>query len=222
MTSPIAAKSPQGGMQVVQRDRSTALGKDEFLKLLVTQLRNQDPLSPLQPHEFAAQLAQFSSVEQLSNLNAAIATQQDIASMATLASQTSMSASLIGKTVVAEGNGISVGANGRGTLTADIGGTGGNAVLTVLDAQGMPVKSLELGPIGGGRQTLEVANLPPGEWRYQLEVKNANGQSITARPLVMGRVDGVHFAAGGPQLKVAGLDVPLEKLLEIKNPTTSE
>ena len=44
------------------------LGKDEFLQLLVSQLRNQDPLNPAEPQEFAAQLAQFSSVEQLLNI----------------------------------------------------------------------------------------------------------------------------------------------------------
>ncbi len=48
---------------------SSAVNKDEFLKLFVAQLKNQSPLDPLKGHEFIAQLAQFSSVEQLTNLN---------------------------------------------------------------------------------------------------------------------------------------------------------
>jgi len=52
---------------------SSAVNKDEFLKLFVTQLKNQSPLDPLKGHEFIAQLAQFSSLEQLTNLNTSFA-----------------------------------------------------------------------------------------------------------------------------------------------------
>ena len=52
---------------------SSAVNKDEFLKLFVAQLKNQSPLDPLKGHEFIAQLAQFSSVEQLTSLNASFA-----------------------------------------------------------------------------------------------------------------------------------------------------
>ncbi len=45
------------------------MGKDEFVKLLVTEMKNQDPLNPMDGKELAAQLAQFSSVEQLMNIN---------------------------------------------------------------------------------------------------------------------------------------------------------
>ena len=52
---------------------SSAVNKDEFLHLFVTQLQNQDPMDPLKGHEFIAQLAQFSSLEQLTNLNSSFA-----------------------------------------------------------------------------------------------------------------------------------------------------
>ena len=52
---------------------SSAVNKDEFLRLFVAQLKNQSPLDPLKGHEFIAQLAQFSSVEQLTNLNTSFA-----------------------------------------------------------------------------------------------------------------------------------------------------
>ncbi len=52
---------------------SSAVNKDEFLKLFVAQLKNQSPLDPLKGHEFIAQLAQFSTVEQLTSLNTSFA-----------------------------------------------------------------------------------------------------------------------------------------------------
>jgi len=55
--------------------KTTAMGKDDFMKMLIAQLKNQDPTNPQQGAEFAAQMAQFSAVEQLSNLNTTLTAQ---------------------------------------------------------------------------------------------------------------------------------------------------
>lgn len=55
--------------------KTTAMSKDDFLKMLIAQLKNQDPTSPQQGTEFATQMAQFASVEQLTNVNAALQSQ---------------------------------------------------------------------------------------------------------------------------------------------------
>ena len=59
-----------------EKKQTDALGKDAFLNLLVTQLKNQDPLNPMDDREFIAQMAQFSSLEQMQNLNTTLATSQ--------------------------------------------------------------------------------------------------------------------------------------------------
>ena len=83
---------------------SGTLGKDDFLKLLVKQLQNQDPMNPLDSSQFATQLAQFSSVEQLANINtnleASISTNQLMAQSI----GNSLASSMIGRDVKASGN----------------------------------------------------------------------------------------------------------------------
>ena len=70
-TTPPAAPAAPTGERVgaLPANPKGAMGKDAFLKLLVAQLKNQDPLSPSDGKEMAAQLAQFSSVEQLVSMN---------------------------------------------------------------------------------------------------------------------------------------------------------
>ena len=65
--------------QAVSGAGNGALGRDEFLTLLVAQLKNQDPLNPLESHDFTAQMAQFSSLEQLFDVNASLAGIQEAA-----------------------------------------------------------------------------------------------------------------------------------------------
>src|SRR5688572_21989306 len=73
-TPPLGALEPTAP-GVMPSNPKGKLGKDEFLKMLVAQMQNQDPLSPMDGQQMAAQLAQFSSVEQLVTLNETMANQ---------------------------------------------------------------------------------------------------------------------------------------------------
>jgi len=196
-----------------------AIGKEAFLKMLVTQLKNQDPTSPLQPHEFAAQLAQFSSVEQLTQLNAGIAALSDLSQLSTLMSETSFSASLVGKQIVAQGDQVEIPKDGPGRIRIDVGVGGGAGTLTLKDANGRIVAERPLGQLSGGPQTVSLPpDLPPGKYTYSVDCKGANDSKVGVRTFVTGIVDGVHFMNGSITLRVGSLEISLDSLSEIGRP----
>jgi flagellar basal-body rod modification protein FlgD len=216
MTTPTTPITGFGPDAVAAPDRRT-LGRDQFLTLLVAQLRNQDPLSPLQPHEFAAQLAQFSSVEQLTQLNDAVALQNQATQMSAWLNQTAFSAALLGRQVVAEGNGVVIPTSGSASVLVDVGPGGGQATVRLLDEQGREVASRDLGTVGSGRQTLALpADLPPGTYTYEVTVTGPSGAEVAVTTYVTGVVDAVFFRDDGIVLRVGGVEVPLAGLAEIQ------
>ncbi|HXE56364.1 MAG TPA: flagellar hook assembly protein FlgD [Gemmatimonadales bacterium] len=195
------------------------LGKDEFLELLVTQLKHQDPLSPLEPHEFAAQLAEFSGLEQMVQLNEAFERQAELHAEAVLSLRTAMGASLIGRTVTASGNHVIVGDDGVARFSVDVGGSGGAATVTVYDASGRAVVTRALGAVPGGRRTLEVdlgPDLAPGAYTYALTVDGPGDAAVSVTTYTTGVVDGVHFQDGGLVLRSGPLSIPLDRLVGIE------
>ena len=87
---------------------SSTLGKDDFLRLLVAQLKNQDPLNPMDNSQFVAQTAQFSSLEQLQNMNATLAQNSEWNMLLSQTINNTMATSLIGKWVTAESSTIAL------------------------------------------------------------------------------------------------------------------
>jgi flagellar basal-body rod modification protein FlgD len=207
-TSPSAQPTPGG-----------PLGQDEFLKLLVTQLKNQDPLNPMQGADFAAQLAQFSSLQQLTQINQNLRGQAAGTTALTLAMNTGLAASLIGKTVLATGNQVDIPASGPASVSVDVGGTGGAATLTLLDATGNPIETESLGNVGGGRQTLSwqpPSDLASGPYTYAVTVTGANGVSVPVTTFTSGVVTGLHFGGGGVVLRVGDLSISASSLVDVQ------
>jgi flagellar basal-body rod modification protein FlgD len=195
---------------------SSVMGRDDFMNLLLTQLRHQDPMNPLEPYQFASQLASFTSVDQLGQLNDAMGQQLSSLQLATVMSQTSFSASLLGRPILAEGNRVEVPADGKGQVTVDVGDGGGKGVLKVFDASGKEVGSRTFDSLDAGRQTLDLPDdLPEGTCTYSLEVTDPDGGAVSVHTYVSGTVDRVLFENGKIVLKVGGMDVDLEALAEI-------
>ncbi len=181
------------------------LGKEDFLKLLVAQLQNQDPLNPQDATEFTSQMAQFSSLEQLIGINDG---------MAGLSSQSGevekLSAlTLIGKDVVAESAGFTLG--GSGTLDGQIGYRLDDAAsevdVTILNASGRVVATLPSHSAAAGENFLDWNGLgsdgqalAAGQYYMAINAVDSEGNSLGVTPLVSGTISGVDFATGGSVL----------------------
>jgi len=191
---------------------------ETFLQLLTTQLRNQDPLSPLDSNEFTAQLTQMSGVEQqlLTNdlLTSLLAAQQG--------GGLGAAATYIGKEATAAWSATEL-TEGRAGWTYELASTAGSATLEVLDSSGTVVWSGPAPERGQGLHDFawdgraSNGNQMPDGGVYSLRIKaqNANGGELGAQVLTRGRVTGVEMYDGQPFLTIGNAIVPLTSLIAL-------
>ncbi len=180
--------------------------QDRFLKLLVTQLKNQDPLNPLDNAQITSQLSQISTVTGIEKLNASL---QGLSTSA-LSSQSLQSAALIGRTVFSDGNTLLLAAGTAAHGGFELGGAAGSVRVEVVAPTGNVVRQLELGPQPAGFNTFQWdgrgdggASMTAGN--YTFRVVAANGaQNITATPLAAGAVTSVTLGGNGLRLNIGG------------------
>lgn len=196
------------------------LGKDEFLKLLIAQMRHQDPLSPMKGEELAVQLAQFSTVEQLIDLNATMGKQEEMQLAIVEALNGSSAIAAIGKTVVGIGNEIVIPEEGDlPSIDIVVGGAGGGATLRIFDENGKEVGTRELGFLLPGRQTVSLDDatddLSPGIYSFSVEVVDGDEKAVPVQTFMSGVVDGVRYGSSGPVLTSGPFEFPIGGIIEI-------
>ncbi len=189
--------------------KSAKLGQDEFLKLMVTQLKNQDPMKPLASGEFLSQIAQFSTVTGIQDLEASFKT----LSGSLYSNQALQASSLVGRTVLVPSAGGLLPSGGSLTGAVDL--TAGTPQLTVgiYDGSGQLVRRMALGTQAAGQvsfswdgRTDAGTQAAPGVYRMKAEAE-VGGQSVAMDTLVASRVESVVLGqpGGGIQLNLTGL-----------------
>jgi flagellar basal-body rod modification protein FlgD len=182
--------------------------QDRFLKLLVTQMKNQDPLNPMDNAQVTTQMAQISTVTGIGQLNDTIA-----GFLSKLTGMESLQgASLAGHQVLVSGNSIELaGGTAAGGFELDKAVDG--ATLSVMDAAGRRIYQGNLGAKSAGVHSftwngLTTTGDKAAEGRYTFKIEaNAAGAAVPATTLAFGRVNGVTPASSGLQLDLGSLGV---------------
>ncbi|MBG0775089.1 MAG: flagellar hook assembly protein FlgD [Desulfovibrionaceae bacterium] len=198
------------------------LGKQDFLNLLVAQLQHQDPLNPMEDKEFTAQLAQFSSLEQLNAISDGINT------MAQQSAYQDMFAAVdfIGKSVRATGSSISKGAETTSVVYYDLDRDVAKSLINIFDSAGNMVDSEDLGAqnMGSHEFVWDGKNkdgnvLDDGIYYFAMAAEDENGQAALIYPDVSGEVAGVVTENGSHYLRLTdGRYINLLQVKEVVKP----
>jgi len=209
---PTTTAWPEGGDKRIME-------KDDFLKLLVAQLKNQDPLSPLDSFEFTAQLSRFSQLEQLMNLNAAM---EDVQWL--LGSSVILGAvSFIGKEVTAAENTIWLEDEEATPIHYRIQQQVSSLRVTIYDEDYQVVRVIDLGPrdpgegeaIWDGRDGKGTL-LPSGKYHFKVEAEDTSGNPVEVPTWVQGKVTGLTVEDGEVCLLMGNLPISLSSIMEVR------
>lgn len=182
--------------------------EDRFLKLLVTQLKNQDPLNPLDNAQMTSQMAQISTVSGIEKLNTTL--QAMMAS--TSQSETLQAATLLGKGVLVPGSGLVLkAADGAAFAGFDLAGPTDTGTVTINDANGITVRTINLGGMKAGTHTFEWdgkadngAVAADGAYTFSVAAKHG-GDKVETTALQVGMVTSIMNSSQGVSLNVGSL-----------------
>jgi flagellar basal-body rod modification protein FlgD len=228
MTTPVtnspAATTAAAGGSAANTNALAQLSSNfqTFLSLLTTQLKNQDPLSPLDSNQFTQQLTQMSGVEAQLQANALL---QSIANNTGTGISTAVS--LIGKNVKATSDTANL-ANGQAQWTYNLPSGAADVKLTIVNAAGQVVHAEAPSDLSAGDHTLtwdgkdlNGTKLPDGSYKLQITAKDASGGALTTTTYVQGVVSGVEQTNGTTMMTVNGTPVPWNQVVSVANPSAT-
>lgn len=202
---------------------SSQLGKDDFLKLLVTKMMYQDPLNPITDENFIAQLAQFSSLEQLENMNRNLTLDLQWNYLLSQTISNTMATSLIGRTVTADSSNLYLDSGAEASVSVDLDQPATELTFSIIDVNGRLVRTIREYDLEFGVHDIEWDGLdddgvhvPSGFYTITASATNKAGNSFTPDLYLEGRVDGVTYADGIALLNVAGLSIPLAAVTQVR------
>ena len=195
--------------------------QDDFLRLLIAQLQNQDPLQPMDNQQFAVQLATFNSLEQLIGINGKLGSLQT--------SQGAMNqfsaASLIGKQIASNGNTLSLQTGNPAPISYQLGANAAKVVVNIQDSSGALVRQIMVGAQSAGNQSVlwdgkdaSGNAAPAGLYTFEVNAFDITGKQVQASGYIKGTVTGVRLDGSEPVLEIGGLQVPLSAVTSVSAP----
>lgn len=192
------------------------LGKDDFLQLMITKLRYQDPLNPMEDSDFVAQLAQFSTLEQMNNIADGIAISNEWGFLQMQSINNTMATGLIGKDIKATYNGVYVDAVNTPQITFTTDEFLTDITFTISDRAGNVVARVEATDLQPGVNSVEwngrdnLGNrVEDGYYTIEASGTNGSGNTISPRLSLIGTVETIVYREGAAFLRVNGTEIPL-------------
>ncbi len=226
----ITAYDPNAAVNAAIAATSNSLGttaqatQDNFMKMLMAQIKNQDPLSPQDPAQMTSQLTQLNMASGIERLNSSIS------SMLTQATSQSFlnNASLIGDTVLAPGNSVALDATSSPTFGIQLGAASTQTTVSIVDSNGRTVDELSLGALSQGLHTFNwdgkgyAGNrLASGVYKLLMKASDGAGAAVTSTALTAGVVGGISRPSAGnvPQLLTTdGRTINLADVAQLTKP----
>lgn len=202
------------------------LDKDAFMTLLLTQMKNQDPTNPLKSHEMAAQLAQFTSLEKLTNINEGI----DKLNTNKNPAQNFEALSFIGKSVMTDSSRLNrASINEMHDLNFNMAGDAIKADIQIKDEAGNVIRNLSMNNLSKGKNSFPWNGMmddgtpaPTGEYTFEVSARASNNSKVHVETKMEGLVTGVNFTPRGPQVMVGKQAINLSDVKTISDPKANE
>ncbi|MBJ6724750.1 flagellar hook assembly protein FlgD [Geomesophilobacter sediminis] len=198
--------------------QTAGLNKDDFLKLFITQLQNQDPLNPQDSTQFLSQLAQLTQVEQAYNTNSNLSNLLSQGNNST----TLAAVSLVGKSVEANGTQVNLTAGSPTAVNYYLASSAANVSVSITDSTGAVVKTLTGGSTAAGKGSVSWdgttnggATAAAGVYNVAVTATDAAGNNITATPFVKGSVNSVDMTGTVPTVYVGPIAVSLTDVTSV-------
>jgi flagellar basal-body rod modification protein FlgD len=209
-----------------QGPAESSLGEEDFLSLMMTQMKHQDPLSPMDSNQFMDQVTQMNMVKQLMVANETL--DQLMVGITSINNESAVN--LVGHEVVARGDTFSHDAGSAEDLTFELGAEAQEVIVTITDSNGGVVETIELGALGAGEhevtwsgRTEHGSRAPEGNYKYSISAVDDDGRTVPSVTFVKGLVEELRFVGGQPMLYIDGQEVGLGAILRVlsRAPTNS-
>jgi len=218
--SPVSTDANGNALTVASKK---TLDKDDFLQLLVTKLTHQDPMKPMEDEAFVAELAQFSSLEQLQNLNTSLENSLQWDYLQTQTINNTMATALIGRGVKASYNGVYLGQDNQASIKYTTSEFAGTVTVKIMDANGNVVRTLTAGDVPPGQASInwdgkdeEGKSLASGYYTVEISAVNGQGAPFAPSMFTEGTVTGVIYSEGSAYHKVNGLEIPMSSVVAVQ------
>jgi flagellar basal-body rod modification protein FlgD len=192
------------------------MGMNQFMNLLVTQIQNQDPFSPMDNQQFISQLTQFTSLEQLQKINDSLGENMTVSQSL----NNTLLLDLVGRRATVPGSRFAV-QDGEVSPLKVQAAAGGTATITVKNAAGQVVSTYDRQVTAGWDDVTWNGHLADGsvaadgDYTYEISMVDRSGNPVTTATYVTAMVDSLRFENGIAKVTVAGVEYYVSEIAQV-------